>query len=60
MRLDMYDSMMRVAALEAEAALRSQMVDVEGEQNTLMIQAYREALDTPRGAATRRRPFEQA
>jgi hypothetical protein len=41
------DSMMRVAVLEAEAPLRSQLVDVEREQNALMIAAYREALDTP-------------
>jgi hypothetical protein len=54
------DSMMRVAVLEAEAALRSQMVDVEREQNTLMIQAYREALDTPRVTQARRQLFEQA
>lgn len=54
------DSMMRVAVLEAEASLRSQMVDVEREQNTLMIQAYREALDTARVAQARRQLFEQA
>jgi hypothetical protein len=54
------DSMMRVAVLEAEASLRSQMVDVEREQNALMIQAYREALDTPRVTAARRALFEQA
>jgi hypothetical protein len=54
------DSMMRVAVLEAEASLRSQMVDVEREQNTLMIQAYREALDTPRVTQARKMLFEQA
>jgi uncharacterized membrane protein YidH (DUF202 family) len=54
------DSQMRIAALEAEASLRSQMVDVEREQNTLMIQAYREALDTPRVAQARKMLFEQA
>jgi hypothetical protein len=54
------DSMMRVAVLEAEAVLRSQMVDVEKEQNALMIQAYREALDTARVAQARRQLFEQA
>jgi hypothetical protein len=54
------DSMMRVAVLEAEAALRSQLVEVEREQNSLMVQAYREALDTPRVVAARRALFEQA
>ncbi|HEU0177356.1 MAG TPA: hypothetical protein VFV58_24085 [Blastocatellia bacterium] len=54
------DSMMRVAVLEAEAALRSQLVEVEREQNSLMVAAYREALDTPRVTQARRALFEQA
>jgi hypothetical protein len=54
------DSMMRVAVLEAEAVLRSQLVEVEREQNSLMVAAYREALDTPRVVAARRALFEQA
>src|SRR5262245_12255494 len=54
------DSMMRVAVLEAEAILRSQLVEVEREQNSLMVAAYREALDTPRVVAARRALFEQA
>jgi hypothetical protein len=54
------DSMMRVAVLEAEASLRSQLVEVEREQNGLMVQAYRETLDTPRVVAARRALFEQA
>jgi hypothetical protein len=54
------DSMMRVAVLEAEASLRSQLVDVEREQNALMIAAYREALDTPRVTQARKALFEQA
>jgi len=54
------DSMARVAVLEAEAALRSQLVEVEREQNSLMVAAYREALDTPRVVAARRALFEQA
>jgi uncharacterized membrane protein YhaH (DUF805 family) len=54
------DSMMRVAVLEAEASLRSRMIDVEREQNDLMVQAYREALDTPRVTQARRHLFEQA
>jgi hypothetical protein len=54
------DSMMRIAVLEAESALRSQLVEVEREQNSLMVAAYREALDTPRVVAARRALFEQA
>lgn len=54
------ESAMRVAVLEAEASLRSQLVEVEREQNALMIEAYREALDTPRVVAARRALFEQA
>jgi hypothetical protein len=54
------DSQMRIAILEAEAALRSQMVAVEREQNALMVDAYREALDAPRVALARRQLFEQA
>jgi hypothetical protein len=53
------DSLIRVAVLEAEVALRSQLVDVEREQNALMVAAYREALDTPRVNAARRALFEQ-
>jgi len=54
------DSLMRVAVLEAEAALRSQLVEVEREQNALMVQAYREALATPRVTEARRALFEKA
>jgi hypothetical protein len=54
------DSQMRIAVLEAEAALRSQMVAVEKEQNSLMVDAYCEALDAPRVAQARRQLFEQA
>jgi hypothetical protein len=46
------DSLMKVAVLEAEASLRSQLVEVEREQNALMIAAYREALATPRVTET--------
>ncbi len=51
---------MRVAVLEAEADLRSQLVEVQREQNTLMVGAYRESMDTPRVSAARRALFEQA
>jgi hypothetical protein len=54
------DSQMRIAVLEAEAALRSQMVAVEREQNALMVDAYREALDAPRVIAARKVIFESA
>lgn len=54
------DSQMRIAVLESEASLRSQLVDVEREQNGLMVAAYREALDTPRVTQARRQLFEQA
>lgn len=54
------ESAMRVAVLEAEADLRSQLVEVQREQNTLMVGAYRESMDTPRVSAARRALFEQA
>jgi hypothetical protein len=54
------DSMMKVAVLEAEASLRSQLVEVEREQNALMVAAYREALDTPEVNDARRALFERA
>jgi len=54
------ESAMRVAVLEAEASLRSQLVDVQREQNALMIASYREAMDTPRVSQARKALFEQA
>ena len=54
------DSMMRVAVLEAEASLRSRLVEVEREQNDLMIDAYRDALNTPQVKAARQALFERA
>jgi hypothetical protein len=54
------ESAMRVAVLEAEADLRSQLVSVQREQNGLMIEAYRESLNTPRVTAARNALFEQA
>lgn len=54
------ESAMRVAVLEAEASLRSQLVEVAREQNDLMVEAYRQALDTPRVTQARRALFEQA
>jgi hypothetical protein len=54
------DSLMRVAVLEAEASLRSRLVEVEREQNDLMVDAYRQALNTPRVKAARQALFERA
>ena len=54
------ESAQRVAVLEAEADLRSQLVDVQRAQNALMVEAYRESLNTPRVTAARNALFEQA
>ena len=54
------ESAMRIAVLEAEADLRSQLVEVQREQNALMVAAYRESLDTPRVSAARKALFEQS
>lgn len=54
------ESAMKTAILEAEAALRSQLVEVQREQNDMLIASYREALDTPRVSQARRALFEQA
>ncbi|MGH9798749.1 MAG: hypothetical protein ACRD82_00135 [Blastocatellia bacterium] len=54
------ESAMRVAVLEAEASLRSQLVEVQIEQNGLMVHAYRDAMNTSRVSAARRALFEQA
>src|SRR5262249_47003052 len=54
------ESAMRVAVLDAEADFRSELVEIQREQNALMLQSYRQALDTPRVAAARDRLFEQA
>jgi len=54
------ESATRIAVLEAEADLRSQLVEVQREQNALMVDAYRESLDTPRVSAARKALFEQA
>lgn len=54
------ESAMRIAVLEAEACLRSQLVEIQKEQNALMIQAYRDGMSTPRVSAARKALFEQA
>lgn len=54
------DSQTRVAVLEAEAELKTGLVSVMKEQNQLMIDAYRDSLQTPRVTEARRALFEQA
>jgi hypothetical protein len=54
------DSQMKIAVLDAEARLRSQMVEVERQQNDLMVNAYRDALGSPRVKAARQRLLENA
>jgi hypothetical protein len=54
------ESASRIAVLEAEADLRSQLIQVQREQNALMVAAYREGMDTPRVTTARRALFEQA
>lgn len=54
------ESAARAAILEAEADLRSELLEVQREQNRLMIEAYRESLQTPRVTAARNALFEQA
>jgi hypothetical protein len=54
------DSMMKIAVMEMEAELRSQLVKVQREQNGLMVDAYREALHTPQVEEARVAVFEQA
>lgn len=54
------ESAMRTSVMEAEADLRSELVQVAREQNQLMIQAYREGMQTPRVSAARKALFEQA
>lgn len=54
------ESAMRVAVLETEAQLRSDLVEIAREQNALMIASYREGLRTPDVAQARKRLFEKA
>lgn len=54
------ESAMRIAVLESEADLRSQLVEVQREQNQLMVAAYREGMQTARVAAARKALFEQS
>lgn len=54
------ESEMRAAVLDAEADLKSELVSIQREQNRLMIEAYREALQTTRVSQARAALFEQA
>ena len=40
--------------------MRSQLVDIQRQQNELLLESYREALDTPRVAEARRALLQQA
>jgi hypothetical protein len=54
------ESETRIAVLEAEAELRTEIVKIQREQNALMIDSYRDSLNTPRVEAARNALFEQA
>jgi hypothetical protein len=54
------ESQARVAVLEAEAELKKEIIDIEREKNRLMIESYRDSLNTDRVQAARDRLFEQA
>ncbi len=54
------ESQTRIAVLEAEADLRTELVKVQREQNDLMISAYRESLSTARVNEARKVLFEKA
>jgi hypothetical protein len=54
------ESETRIAVLEAEAELRTEIVNIQREQNALMIESYRDSLNTPRVEAARKNLFERA
>ncbi len=54
------DSAMRAAVLDAEASLRSELVQIQREQNALIVASIRDAMDTPKVTEARRTLFEQA
>ena len=53
-------SAMRAAVLDAEAKLRSELVQIQREQNALIVASIREAMDTPNVKQARAALFEQA
>lgn len=54
------ESAMRIAVLETEASLKSQLVEIQSEQNDLMIIAMREAMKSPEVMEARKKLFAQA
>ena len=54
------DSAMRAAVLDAEASLRSELVQIQREQNALIVASIRDAMDTKNVQAARASLFEQA
>jgi hypothetical protein len=54
------ESEARIEVMEAESELRSSIIDIQREQNRLMIDSYRDSLNTPRVEAARNALFEQA
>lgn len=54
------DSAMRAAVLDAEASLRSQLIEIQREQNALIVSEIRQAMDTPNVREARKALFEQA
>jgi|SRR5262245_48058838 len=54
------ESQTRIAVLEAEADLRSELVKIQREQNDLMIGAYRDGMNTARVNEARKALFEKA
>jgi hypothetical protein len=54
------ESEARIAVMEAESELRSSIIDIQREQNRLMIDSYRDSLNTPAVEAARHALFEQA
>jgi hypothetical protein len=54
------ESEARISVMEAEADLRSSILDIQKEQNALMIDSYRSSLYTPEVEAARDALFKQA
>jgi hypothetical protein len=54
------ESEARISVMEAEAELRSSILDIQKEQNRLMIDSYRSSLYTPEVEAARDALFKQA
>jgi hypothetical protein len=57
---DAPESEARISVMEAEAELRSSILDIQKEQNQLMIESYRSSLYTPEVEQARDALFKQA